>query len=256
MNNKNILARRINEAGRQGRKALIPFVPAGFPGKEVYWDIIMELDRSGADIIEIGVPFSDPVADGPVVENASIRCLEQGVSLSWIMEGLREKRSSINAGIVLMGYFNPFLQYGLENLARDAGEAGVNGLIIPDLILEETRPYLKLFEENKLSFVPLVGLNTPKERMIEYSGINPAFVYLVSVLGITGTKAGAGQLLRRKLEEVKQSFKCPVALGFGLSAPEQLESIADLVDAVVFGSALIEHLDKGEKAGDFMKAWN
>lgn len=255
MNNENILTRKINQAVANGRKALIPFVPAGFPDKDAFWDIIMELDSSGADIIEIGVPFSDPVADGPVVENASIRCLEQGISLSWIMDGLEKNRSSISAGIILMGYFNPFLQYGLKNLARDAGQAGVDGLIIPDLILEEARPYLKLLEEGELSFVPLVGLNTPQKRMTEYSVINPAFVYLVSVLGITGTKAGAGQVLRTKLQEVRMTFGCPAALGFGLSTPKQLDSIADLVDAVVFGSALIEHLDKGKKAADFMKAW-
>ncbi len=255
MNSENILTRRINQAGREGRKALIPFVPAGFPDKNVFWDIIMELDGAGADIIEIGVPFSDPVADGPVVENASIRCLEQGVKLSWIIEGLRQRRKKINAGIVLMGYFNPFLQYGLKKIAADAGEAGVNGLIIPDLILEEARPYLRLFEDNGLSFVPLVGLNTPKERMIEYSLITPGFVYLVSVLGITGTKSGVNPLLRTKLEEVKESFNCPVALGFGLSSWEQLDTITDLVDAVVFGSALIEHLDKGKKVKDFMKGW-
>jgi tryptophan synthase alpha chain len=256
MKNENILTSKINEAVRQGRKALIPFVPAGFPDKGSYWDIIMELDRSGADIIEIGVPFADPVADGPVVENASIRCLEQGVNLSWILEGLREHRSGISAGIVLMGYFNPFLQYGLESLARDAGEAGVNGLIVPDLILEEARPHLEMLEQGGLSLVPLVGLNTSRERMSEYSEIKPAFVYLVSVLGITGTRAGAAGLLRTKLMEVQEAFSCPAALGFGLSSPDQLELIADLVDAVVFGSALIQHLDKGEKAGDFMRAWN
>ncbi len=256
MKKENILTQRISQAVKGGRRALIPFVPAGFPDKDVFWDIIMELDRSGADIIEIGVPFSDPVADGPVVENASIRCLEQGIGLAWIMEGLSQVREKIEAGIVLMGYFNPFLQYGLEKLATRAEEAGVNGLIIPDLILEEAGPHLKLLETHGLSFVPLVGLNTPKRRMAEYSELGPAFVYLVSVLGITGTKVSAGQLLRTKLQEVKDVFSCPVALGFGLSSRDQLDSTADLVDAVVFGSALIQHLDSGKKAGDFMKGWN
>jgi tryptophan synthase alpha chain len=256
MMKENILTQKINQAVISGRKALIPFVPAGFPDKQAYWDIIIELDSAGADIIEIGVPFSDPVADGPVVEKASIRSLEQGVNLSWIISGLKENRKKINAGIVLMGYFNPFLQYGLEKLVIDSQEAGINGLIIPDLILEEARPHLAFMENSGLSFVPLVGLNTPEKRMQEYSGINPAFVYLVSVMGITGTKTSANSLLRTKLSQAKDCFTCPVALGFGLSSRDQLDSIEDLVDAVVFGSALIEHLGSGRKARDFMASWN
>ncbi|WP_045215672.1 tryptophan synthase subunit alpha [Desulfonatronovibrio magnus] len=251
----NILTDRIKTALSDGRKALIPFVPAGFPDKAQFWDIIMELDDSGADIIEIGVPFSDPVADGPVVEKASIRCLDQGVNLHWIMQGLAKYRKNISAGIVLMGYFNPFLQYGLDSLASKAAEVGVNGIIIPDLILEEALPHLDQLQPSGLSFIPLVGLNTPQERMNKYSQTKPAFVYLVSVLGITGTKASATQLLRDKLKQVKESFACPAALGFGLSSKEQLEPIADLVEAVVFGSALIKHLDQGKTARDFMRAW-
>ncbi|MCA1743704.1 MAG: tryptophan synthase subunit alpha [Desulfonatronovibrio sp.] len=251
----NILTDKIQNSLSKGRKALIPFVPAGFPRKEQFWDIIMELDDSGADVIEIGVPFSDPVADGPVVEKASIRCLEQGINLAWIIEGLKEHRKNISAGIVLMGYFNPFLQYGLDKLAGQVGEAGINGLIIPDLILEEAEPYAQMFQENGVSLVPLVGLNTSQERMKEYTRINPAFVYLVSVLGITGTKVSASEILRARLSEVKKTFTCPVALGFGISVPEQLESLGDLVDAVVFGSALIEHLDSGKSASEFMRVW-
>ncbi|RQD58768.1 MAG: tryptophan synthase subunit alpha [Desulfonatronovibrio sp. MSAO_Bac4] len=251
----NILTDKIQNSLSKGRKALIPFVPAGFPDKAQFWDIIMELDDSGADIIEIGVPFSDPVADGPVVEKASIRCLDQGVNLKWIMQGLEKHRKNISAGIVLMGYFNPFLQYGLTTLAAQAGKIGVNGLIIPDLILEEAEPHVQMFQDKDLSLIPLVGLNTPQNRMKEYTRINPAFVYLVSVLGITGTKASATQLLRDKLNQVKSSFSCPIALGFGLSSKEQLEPIADLVEAVVFGSALIKHLDSGKSASQFMQVW-
>ncbi|WP_028575736.1 tryptophan synthase subunit alpha [Desulfonatronovibrio hydrogenovorans] len=255
MKTDNILTLKIQQALNQGRSALIPFVPAGFPDKDTFRETIMELDRSGADIIEIGVPFSDPVADGPVVEKASIRCLEQGVNLTWIIEKLKSYRTRIKAGIVLMGYFNPFLQYGLERLASEADLAGVNGLIIPDLIFEEAEPYLDTFEQGNLSLVPLVGLNTPRERMQKYAGLNPAFVYLVSVLGITGTRLDADGLLKNKLAEVREVFACPAALGFGLSSREQLKPLAGQVDAVVFGSALIRHLEEGKKAGEFMAAW-
>ncbi|MFW6004837.1 MAG: tryptophan synthase subunit alpha [Desulfonatronovibrionaceae bacterium] len=251
----NILRTKIDNAVKEGRKALIPFVPAGYPALERFWDIIFELDATGADIIEIGIPFSDPVADGPVVEKASIRCLEQGVSLSWLMEGLGKHRKNIRAGIVLMGYFNPFLQFGLTRLAELSRETGANGLIIPDLILEEASCHRQTLAAGKLSLVPLVGLNTPEARMHCYAEHDPDFVYLVSVLGTTGTRAGKAQLLRSKLQEVRKCFSCPVALGFGLSSRDQLDSIAHLVDAVVFGSALIEHIDQGKSPGDFMKAW-
>ncbi len=255
MTQENILTQKINQALQQGRKALVPFVPAGFPDRDSFWDIILDLDKAGADIIEIGVPFSDPVADGPVVENASIRCLKQGVNLAWIIDGLLEYRKRISSGIVLMGYFNPFLQFGIEHLAKQGSKAGVNGLIIPDLILEEALPYINTLQEKDMALVPLVGLNTPKERMIQYAEKNPAFVYLVAVLGITGTKAGATELLRKKLQEARESFDCPTALGFGLSARSQLDTIEDLVDAVVFGSALIEHIDSGMSVIDFMAGW-
>lgn len=251
----NILRTKIADAVKEGRKALIPFVPAGYPVPEKFWDIIFELDETGADIIEIGIPFSDPVADGPVVEKASIRCLEQGVSLSWLMQGLIKHRKNIRAGIVLMGYFNPFLQFGLDRLAEKGRETGVNGLIIPDLILEEASCHRPAMANGELSLIPLVGLNTPEARMQQYAELDPDFVYLVSVLGTTGTRAGKAELLRAKLKQVRTSFSCPVALGFGLSSRDQLDPIADLVDAVVFGSALIEHIDQNKSPGDFMKAW-
>ena len=255
MHHDNILTRKIQGAVDSGRKALIPFVPAGFPSRERFWDVILELDDQGADVIEIGVPFSDPVADGPVVEKASIRCLEQGVNLDWIFEGLARHRKDIQAGLVFMGYFNPFLQYGVERLSGACKEAGVSGLIIPDLILEEAEPYKEVLEENNLAYIPLVGLNTSTERLQEYARLCPAFVYVVSVMGITGTKSGSMQVLGDKLRQVQDTFECPVALGFGISSKDQLESIEEHVDAVVFGSALIKHLDEGKSPREFMAGW-
>lgn len=255
MDRENILTGKIQGALDSGRKALIPFVPAGFPSKEVFWDVILDLDGAGADVIEIGVPFSDPVADGPVVEKASARSLQQGVNLEWILKGLKEYRSQIQAGIVLMGYFNPFLQFGMEKLAQEGEQAGVNGLIIPDLILEEAEPYQELLRKHHLDYIPLVGLNTSNQRLQEYAQLSPAFVYLVSVMGITGTQASATEMLKEKLGQVQEMFSCPVALGFGLRSKDQLEPIQDLVDGVVFGSALINHLDEGKSPGEFMKRW-
>jgi tryptophan synthase alpha chain len=249
------LREKINQAAAKGRKALIPFLPGGFPGKQRFWEEIMMLDEHGADIIEIGVPFSDPVADGPVVEGASIKCLAQGINLEWIFAGLKEYRAKLTAEIVLMGYFNPFLQFGMKKLMAAARETGVSGFIVPDLPLEEARPYLGELKAQGLEYIPLLGLNTSESRMEEYAGMNPAFVYMVSVLGITGSKVDINQVLIEKLKQAKEVFSCPIALGFGLKSPEQLGSIGEYIDAVVFGSALIKHIEEGGSSSDFMVQW-
>jgi tryptophan synthase alpha chain len=247
------LTRRIRAAG--DRKALIPFLPAGFPDLEGFWNALAELDAAGADVIEIGVPFSDPVADGPVVESASLSCLERGVCLEWILGELRKRRGNIGAEIVLMGYYNPFLQYGLTRLARDAAEAGVSGFIVPDLPLEESSEMRAALDEHGLDLVPLVGLNTNNERLRLYAEGARGFAYFVSVMGTTGAKLSGPEEIRGKLAAAQEAFDVPLALGFGISKPEDLADFGEHLDAVVFGSALIRHIREGKSAGSFMEAW-
>ena len=170
------LEQKIRDAHTAGRTALIPFVTAGFPTLDTFWGIIEELDANGADVIEIGVPFSDPVADGPVVEDASRRALEQGVSLNWIMDGLKQRAGNFKAGIVLMGYLNPFLQYGLERFAADAAQAGVSGCIVPDLPLDESAPVRTTLKAHGIDLIALVGQNTSEERMREYAAVSEGYV--------------------------------------------------------------------------------
>lgn len=253
---ENKLEQRIREANKQGRKALIPFLPGGFPDKERFWKELQALDASGADVIEIGVPFSDPVADGPVVEKASQECVERGITLAWIIQGLRERVGSFKAALVLMGYMNPFLQYGLEKLATDAAAAGVHGLIVPDVPLEESEELRRALDAEGLALVSLVGLNTEKERMAAYAKVSKGFVYVVSVLGTTGEREALPREVTRKLEEARQVFQQPLALGFGIKSPEQLAPFGDRIDAVVFGSALITHLRGGGDAAGFMSRWS
>ena len=171
-----ILEEKIREARAAGRHALIPFVTFGFPDEKRFWPALVELDESGADIIEIGVPFSDPVADGPVVEEASRRVLSDGVCLERIMEELKLRAGIFRAGIVLMGYLNPFLQYGLEKLAVEAREAGVHGFIIPDLPFEESGDIRRIFAAQGLALIALVGPNTPEERMRLYADVSEVYV--------------------------------------------------------------------------------
>lgn len=249
------LTERIQAAVKEGRKALIPFLPGGFPDETRFWNELEALDQNGADIIEIGIPFSDPVADGPVVEQASQECVERGVTLRWILQGLKERAGRFRSALVLMGYMNPFLQYGLQNLARDAAQAGVSGLIVPDVPLDEAEELREALESHGLALVSLVGLNTSRERMEAYARVSRGFVYVVSVMGTTGARESLPLEVAHKLQEAREVFSQPLALGFGIKSPEQLETFGETVDAVVFGSALIMHLREGGDAAGFMTRW-
>ena len=252
-----ILEEKIRSAKEAGRLALIPFVTAGFPSREHFWGVIRELDEAGADVIEIGVPFSDPVADGPVVEAASIRALASGVTLRGIMEELLGHKGELKAGLVLMGYMNPFLQYGLERLAQGAAEAGVHGLIIPDLPFDEAEEIRGVLHRHGLALIALVGPNTSEERMKLYADVSEGYVYVVSVMGTTGERGQLPPEVPQVLERARKCFKLPVALGFGLKNPDQLAALpeAHRPDAAVFGSSLLKHLDAGASARSFMEIW-
>jgi tryptophan synthase alpha chain len=249
------LRERIEQANARGRMALIPFITAGFPDVPGFLTALRELDEAGADIIEIGVPFSDPVADGPVVEAASRRSLEQGINLAWILETLRGLSPRPHAGLVLMGYYNPFLQYGLERLAREASLAGVGGLIVPDLPLDEDEPLRRPLRAQGLDLIPLVGPNTNEERMAAYAREAGGYVYVVSALGTTGAREGLPPEAEETLARAARVFTLPLALGFGLRHPAQLHGIKARPQAAVFGSALLSHLDKGGSAADFLRPW-
>lgn len=247
------LEEKIREANKAGRYALVPFVTAGFPDRKKFWEALGELDSSGADILEIGVPFSDPVADGPVVEEASRRALATGVTLAEILEGLKKRK--YKAGIVLMGYYNPFLQYGLEKLAGDAADAGVNGFIVPDLPHEEASPMKEALARYNMALIPLVGPNTTKERMALYARDAKGYVYVVSVLGTTGAREEVADSVSDLIDISRQAFNVPVALGFGLQKPSQLDALRSKPDAAVFGSSLLKHLDCGKSVKEFMTVW-
>lgn len=253
----NLLEEKIRKANADGRPALIPFLTAGFPNQTDFWPTLMELDENGADIIEIGVPFSDPVADGPVVEEASRRALSDGVNLRGILADLIQRKGLIQAGVVLMGYLNPFLQYGYEKLAQDAARGGVHGFIVPDLPHEEAGPLRLALKKQGIALIPLVGPNTSAERMALYAAEGEGYVYVVSVMGITGERGNVAPQVAETVRRARSVFKLPLALGFGLREPAQLEALpADArPDAVVFGSALLKHLDEGKSAEEFMARW-
>lgn len=251
------LEQKVRTAVKAGRYALIPFLTAGYPDVEKFWQALIELDVSGADIIEIGVPFSDPVADGPIVENASRQVLADGMNLRYILEGLKIRKDFVKAGLVLMGYLNPFLQYGFETFATQAAEGGVSGVIIPDLPYEEATPYREILKKQGIALIALVGPNTSEERMKLYADVSEGYIYVVSVMGTTGERSSVAPVVISTIERARRCFTQPLALGFGLSRPEQLLSLPTNVqpDAAVFGSALLKHLKSGEPVATFMNCW-
>ncbi|MEF2230575.1 MAG: tryptophan synthase subunit alpha [Pseudodesulfovibrio sp.] len=246
---------RIEEARKRGKVGLIPFLPAGFPDRERFWKELEQLDAAGAAVIEIGMPFSDPVADGPVVEKASLRCLDDGINLAWIFEGLKARKGRFKAALLLMGYLNPVYQYGLNAFAADCEAGGVSGLIIADMPHEESAFVRDAMRPRGVSLVPLVGLNTTRERMKLYADGAEGFCYFVSVLGTTGRRESLPAKIKEKLAEAREVFDIPIALGFGISRPEQVAPFEGLMDAAVFGSALITHIEAGGASAEFMAPW-
>ncbi|MCG8533177.1 MAG: tryptophan synthase subunit alpha [Desulfovibrionales bacterium] len=249
------LTTRIQKARGEGRKAIIPFLTAGFPNKESFFTHLDELDNNGADIIEIGIPFSDPAADGPVVEAASLKALENGVTLAWIMDELIKRKGQYQAEIVLMGYVNPFFQYGFETLAADAAKAGVAGFIVPDLPLDESAELRNTLKQHGIALISLIGLNTPAKRMKEYARDAEGYVYVVSYMGTTGAAVAFPPELQKTLADARAAFDIPLALGFGISEPAQLTPFGDAIDAVVFGSALLKDIEATGTALNFMTRW-
>lgn len=233
--------------------ALIPYITAGFPSRAAFWEQVEELDANGADIIEIGVPFSDPVADGPVVENAARRALAEGMTLDLLLQELTAHKGRLRAGLVLMGYLNPFLQYGLKRFAQAAAAAGVQGCIVPDLPYEESALFRQTLRAQGIALISLVGQNTSTERMRLYAAASEGYVYVVSVMGTTGGKEGVPAAAAATLARAREVFTLPLALGFGLEQASQAAALPVQPDALVFGSALLRHIDAGNSAATFIQ---
>ncbi|GEA19391.1 tryptophan synthase subunit alpha [Moorella sp. E306M] len=230
---------------KEGRKALIVYLCAGDPSLEVTAAAVEKLAAAGVDIIELGVPFSDPVADGPVIQAASTRALARGTNLRKILDLVKDLRSRVSLPLVLMSYYNPLLQYGLAALAADLAAAGVDGLIVPDLPLEESAPLREKLAAVKLAAIPLVAPTTPAERLQQIAATAQGFIYCVSLTGVTGAREGLPPGIAAYLARVREATDLPVGVGFGISHPEQARLLAPLCDGIIVGSAVVQALHKG-----------
>lgn len=240
---------------RRERVAVVGFLTAGFPSKERFRDDLIAL-ASEADVVEIGVPFTDPMADGVTIQRSSFAALQQGVTLHWIIDTLRTL-PKVKAELVFMGYFNPMLAYGLAKLAADAAAVGISGFIVPDLPIEESAAFEQALDAQGLAMIRMVTPVTPPARLEQLCGSAKGFVYAVSMTGTTGKSvggtAGVPQATLDYLARVRQLSKVPVCAGFGIREAAQVRALADHVDGVVVGSALIEAMEQGQSTVDLLR---
>jgi len=233
-------------ARETGRTLLVPYVCAGDPDLETTERLVPALAEAGADVIELGVPFSDPLADGPTIQAASQRALASGTTLDGVL-GLvdRLRHSGCLAPLVLFGYLNPIVSMGAESFVSRAASVGVDGFLVADLPLEESDELSRLARARGLSLVLLAAPTTPEERLRAIGARTHGFLYFVSVTGVTGARSELPADLPGRLDAVRRTAGVPVAVGFGISAPEQARALAGHADAVVVGSALVDALHRG-----------
>src|SRR5437764_4160806 len=232
------------ELKRSGRGGFIPFITAGDPDLAATELLLIELVAAGADIIEVGVPFSDPVADGEVIQRASQRALRNGVTLRNALTCIAHAKQHIEVPIVLFSYFNPLLQFGEDRLATEAKEAGVDAVLVTDLIPEEAQPWIKMLDQHELDPIFLVAPTTSDERLARIAQQARGFIYAVSRAGVTGPRSEMTHEAEALVQRVRSVSDLPVAVGFGVSTLEQVREVWRFADAAVVGSAIVSDIEK------------
>jgi tryptophan synthase alpha chain len=227
----------------EGRKPVVPFLTAGYPDRATFRGVMEAAAAAGCPVVEIGFPFSDPVADGPVIQGASLKALDGGESLAGALELAGEASRDHGLAVVLMGYLNPVLKMGAEAFARACGVAGVAGVIVPDLPLEEAAALRALLREHDVELIDLVAPTTGEDRLTDHREAAGGFLYLVSTTGVTGSGPGAGDDLENYVARVREASALPLYVGFGIAEPDQAARVARCADGAIVGSALIKVID-------------
>lgn len=245
---KSRIANTFRKLQKEGKKAFIPYVMAGDPSLEMTKDIVLLFEECGADIVELGVPFSDPLADGPTIQRASERALQNGVTLRKVISYVRVLRNHTQIPIVLMTYFNPVFKYGLEQFVKDARDAGVDGVIIPDLPPDEAGDFIKLSRKADLDTIFLLAPTSTDDRIKKVQRASSGFIYYVSITGITGSALLLDGSMDIVISKIKRYTEKPVAVGFGVSKPEEASAVSRIADGVIIGSAIVKRIR--ESSGD------
>jgi tryptophan synthase alpha chain len=247
------IERKFKDLSQRKEKALIVYITAGDPDLPTTGKLVLSLEAAGVDVIEIGVPFSDPTADGPVIQAASQRALRQRVTLSGILDMIESVRKVSDIPIVLFGYYNPIFCYRNERFAARAKEAGVDGILVVDLPPEEAHELRRYTDIAGLDFISLIAPTTTDRRVGEIAKNAAGFLYYISITGVTGTAQPVMQNIRHDLERIRKITALPLVIGFGISTPEQAAEIAPYADGVVVGSALVRIIGEKGDDGDLIK---
>lgn len=226
------------------KPGLVVYITCGDPSLEISRDVALAAMGAGADVIELGVPFSDPVADGPVIQRASERALQHGTDLAGVLDIARQIRGQSKAGIIFFSYLNPVLRFGLEKFCASAKAAGVDGALITDLPVEEARDYLRVMKRSRLAPVFLAAPTSTDERLQAVAKQSRGFVYAISRTGITGTRREVAGDAQSLVERLRSFTKLPIAVGFGVSTPEQFAEVGQFADAAVIGSAIVQRIEQ------------
>jgi len=246
MTNSSRISRRFAELRRTGEMGLVAYLTAGDPSLGATEKFVLALADAGADVIELGVPFSDPVADGPVIQRASERALRAGTTLAGVLALVKSLREKTDVPLVLFSYFNPVLQMGLEKFGDAAKAAGADGVLITDLTPEEGGEYRAAISSRGLDTIFLAAPTSPDERLAIISKASSGFLYLISRTGVTGTKDQLADELPALARRVRRVTELPIAIGFGISLPGHVSVLGGLADAAVVGSALVEEIERAE----------
>lgn len=238
---------------REGRRGLIPFITAGDPNIKTTRELLLRLARAGSDLIELGVPFSDPIADGPVIQRASERARRNRISVSEILEMVEDVRSQINVPLVIFSYLNPLFQFGVGSFAREAARAGVDGVLITDLPLEETGEFSAELSENSLDLILLVAPTSTDERLRSIASKASGFIYAVSRTGVTGATAQLSNEAEKLVARVRTVSDLPVAVGFGIFTADQVADVWRYADAAVVGSAIVAEIERNAGRPDLVQ---
>lgn len=246
----NRIEKKFKELKSNGKKAFIPFITAGDPTLDITMSLILKLESVGADVIELGIPFSDPIADGPSIQRSSLRALENNTSLRDVIRLVSEVREKTEIPIVVMGYYNPIYKYGVRKFVKVAVEAGIDGVIIADLPPEEATELIEQARQNGLSTIFLIAPTSTAERIKLISDSSTGYIYCVSTTGVTGVRDRISDALAPTINSIRQFTDKPIAVGFGVSNPDQAYEVARLADGVIVGSAIVNVIEKYKDSPD------